>query len=172
MNQELKAGKFKKDFDKVIIFRVEKKLYGLEIKVVHGIETLPEITPLGLPNIPDYIAGIFNLRGEVVPLIDARKKLNIRAKDDQDISLKRVLIIEIDQGKVGIIVDEVCEIIEFIDEDIHPLPAGIGGLSSEFIKGIGKLKDKLITILDIVVFITSEGKFDLDFIEDLENYIN
>ncbi|AZR72916.1 hypothetical protein BBF96_05630 [Anoxybacter fermentans] len=162
----------KSKFDKVIIFRIEKKLYGLEITDVQGIEPLPEITGLGLPNVPDYIAGIFNLRGEVVPLIDARKKLTIKTKDDEDKSLKRVLIIEIEQGKVGIIVDEVREIYEFTDEDIYPLPKGIGGLKCDFVKGIGKMDEKLIIILDINVFITSEGKFDLDFMEDLEDYLN
>ena len=166
-----KEGLNKSKFDKVIIFRVEKKLYGLEIKEVQGIEQLPEITPLGLPGIPDFIAGMFNLRGEVVPLIDARKKLTIKSKDDEDIALKRVLVVEIEQGKVGVIVDEVREICEFAEENMHPLPKGVGGLKSEFVKGIGKLNDRLIMVLDIDVFVTSEGKFQLDFMEDLEGYL-
>lgn len=167
MKVENKSG-----FDKIIIFRIEKKLYGLEITDLQGIETLPEITGLGLPNIPDFIAGIFNLRGDVVPLIAARKKLNIRSKDTEGDTLKRVLVIELkNRSKVGIIVDEVREIYEFDEKDIHPLPEGIGGLHSEFVKGIGKLDNKLITVLDIDVFITSDGKFELDFMDELENYL-
>lgn len=168
-NRDRQVSKSK--FDKVIIFRVDNKLYGLEITEVQGIEQLPEITPLGLPGVPDFIAGMFNLRGEVVPLIEARKKLTIKSRDDGDMSLKRVLVVEIDQGKVGIIVDEVREITEFTDENIHPLPKGIGGLKSDFVKGIGKSDNKLIIILDIEVFVSSDGKFQLDFMEDLESYL-
>ncbi len=157
--------------DKIIIFRIDKNLYGLEITDVQGIEPLPEITGLGLPNVPDYIAGIFNLRGEVVPLIDARKKLSIKVKDNEDAILKRVLLFEIEKGKVGIIVDEVREIYEFSEEDIHPIAQGIGGLELDFVKGIGKMDNKLITILDIEVFITSEGKLELGFMDDIENYL-
>ncbi len=171
LSDDMKEQNNMQKFDKIIIFRIEKKLYGLEITDLQGIEIMPEITELGLPNIPDFIAGIFNLRGEVVPLIDARKKLNIRSKSDEDKQLKRVLIIELSQGKVGLIVDEVREIFEFDEQDIHPLPQGIGGLSSDFVKGIGKIQDKLITILDIDVFITSDGKFELDFMDELENYL-
>ncbi|MCK4261361.1 MAG: purine-binding chemotaxis protein CheW [Halanaerobiales bacterium] len=163
--------KGKNGLDKIIIFRIEKNLYGLEITDVQGIEPLPEITNLGLPHVPDYIAGMFNLRGEVVPLIDARKKLNIKVKDNEDKTLKRVLLFEIEKGKVGIIVDEVREIYEFAEEDIHPIVQGIGGLELGFVKGIGKVDNKLITILDIEVFITSEGKLELDFIDDLEDYL-
>lgn len=161
----------KSRFDKIIVFRVDKNLYGLEITDLQGIETLPEITPLGLPNIPDFIAGIFNLRGDVVPLIDARKKLTLKSKDNEDLELKRVLIVEKNQGKVGIIVDEVREINEFEDGDLHPLPTGIGGLKSDFVRAIGKLDNRLIIIMDIDIFITSDGKFQLDFMEDLENYL-
>lgn len=170
-NKTREDQKSKSKFDKVIIFRVENKLYGLEITEIQGIEPLPEITPLGLPNIPDFIAGIFNLRGDVVPLIDARKKLAIKNKDEGDLSLKRVLVVEVQQGKVGIIVDEVREIVGFEDENVHSLPKGIGGLKSEFVKGIGKSDDKLIIIMDINVFITSDGKFQLDFMDDLESYL-
>lgn len=159
-------------FDKIIIFRIEKKLYGLEITEIQGIEPLPEITDLGLPNVPDFIAGIFNLRGEVVPLVDARKKLTIKTVDNEDRSLKRVLVVEVEQDKVGIIVDEVREIYEFTAEDVHPLPQGIGGLKSNFVRGIGKMDNKLITILDIEIFITADGKFNLDFMEDLEGMLN
>lgn len=161
----------KSRFDKIIIFRVDKNLYGLEITDIQGIETLPEITPLGLPNIPDFIAGIFNLRGDVVPLIEARKKLAVKSRDGEDLDLKRVLVVEINQGKVGIIVDEVREITEFQDGDLHPLPTGIGGLKSDFVRAIGKVDNRLIIIMDINIFITSDGKFQLDFMEDLENYL-
>lgn len=160
----------KSRFDKIIIFRVDKNLYGLEITDIQGIETLPEITPLGLPNIPDFIAGIFNLRGDVVPLIDARKKLTVKSVNN-DRELQRVLVVEINHGKVGIIVDEVREIYEFEEQDLHPLPTGIGGLKSEFVRAIGKIDNRLIIIMDINIFITSDGKFQLDFMEDLENYL-
>lgn len=158
--------------DKVIIFRIDNKLYGLEITDVQGIEPLSQITELGLPNVPDFIAGIFNLRGEVVPLIDSRKKLSISSSKKGDDSLKRVLLNEVDNGKVGIIVDEVREIYEFDEKDIHPLPTGVGGLSANFVKGIGKFNENLIIILDIDVFVTADEKFDLEFMDDLEDYLS
>jgi purine-binding chemotaxis protein CheW len=170
-NKAKEEQKTKSRFDKIIIFRVDKSLYGLEITDIQGIETLPEITPLGLPNIPDFIAGIFNLRGDVVPLIDARKKLTVKTKNTENLELQRVLVVEINHAKVGIIVDEVREIYEFVDGDLHPLPVGIGGLKSEFVRAIGKIDNRLIIIMDINFFITAEGKFQLDFMDDLESYL-
>ena len=129
----------------IVTFKLGNEEYAVDILEVQEINRMVEIT--SIPNAPSYVEGVINLRGKVIPVINLRKKFGLDSKEMD--SQSRIMVVDIG-STVGLIVDSVSEVLRLSSDTIEPPPpmtAGNG--SSEYIKGVGKLADRLLILLDI-----------------------
>lgn len=119
--------------------------YGVPITKVH--EIIPMANPTKLPQVPDFVEGIINLRGKIIPIIDLKKRFGMDAS--QVSSESRSVVVEVDGQTVGIIVDEVSEVLRLSQDSIEPPPSVIGGITADYLIGVGKIEDRLLILLDM-----------------------
>lgn len=127
-----------------LTFTLEEEVYGIEIKYVTEIIGIQSITKV--PEVPDYVKGIINLRGKIIPVIDVRLKFGKDAIEYDDRTC--IVVIDIIEVAVGLIVDNVDEVLTIGDQDIAAPPANKTGFENKYIKGIGKSGDKVQLLLD------------------------
>jgi len=142
--------------NKLLQFELEGELYGVEISKVREINGLMEIT--AVPKTPTFMKGLINLRGKVLPVIDLRLKFGLAEGEYNDRTSIIVIDIKSIHGDVhmGIIVDTVSEVISLGARQIEPPPSFGTQLKSEYIKGVAKIRDRVIIILDIDLILTDE----------------
>ncbi|MGF7184284.1 purine-binding chemotaxis protein CheW [Desulfitispora alkaliphila] len=136
--------------------------FGVPITQVHEINRLT--TPTKIPNVPDFVEGVINLRDKVIPIIDIKKRFNMAVSDYSDDT--RVIVIEVVGQTVGIIVDAVSEVLRISDDAIEPPPAFIAGIGSEYLTGVGKLDNRLLILLDLDEIFSSGEKDELRKVSD------
>lgn len=129
----------------LVTFNINNEEFAVDILNIQSINRMVEITKV--PNSPDYVEGIINLRGQIIPIISLRKRLHFDQKEyDKN---TRFIVVEIDNKVYGFIVDSVNEVLR-IDRNItEPPPPMVGGIDSDYITAIGKLEDRLIILLDL-----------------------
>jgi purine-binding chemotaxis protein CheW len=128
----------------IVGFRVGNETYGVPITALHEIVRVPEIT--AVPDAPDYMEGVINLRGKIVSVIDLRKRFGI--KETTPSRRNRILVVEYNGRLSGLIVDSASEVLKIPPTDIEPPPAVLqeGGLNC--VTGLGKYQGRLIMLLD------------------------
>lgn len=131
--------------NKYVIFRLEDESYGINIDDVRSIEKIQDYTRV--PNTKEYVKGVMNLRGEVIPIVDLRKKLGLSEKEVN--SSSRVIVVSKDDVKVGLLVDSSSEVIEIDKNDIDNPPSTGNKDFKDYIKGIGKVNKRLIILIDL-----------------------
>jgi len=143
-----KAGKY-------LTFRLAAEEYGLEILKVREIIGLMDITQV--PRTPHYIRGVINLRGIVIPVLDLRSKFSMENHEDTEESCIIVVEIASQTGSVqmGILVDAVSEVLDIEEENIQDAPSFGGDVNTDFILGMGKVKDEVKILLDIDKVLTA-----------------
>ncbi len=129
----------------VVVFSLGQVEYGGDIKKVQEIIRLPEVT--ALPGTADYILGIINLRGSIIPIVDLKKKLGLPNSEITDET--RVIVVEISNKKVGLIVDEVSEVISFPAEEISTADDVGFGIQEKHILGVVRINERLLVLLDL-----------------------
>jgi len=129
---------------KNLTFNVDNEIYGFEIKYVRQIIGLQDITPV--PEQPKYIKGIINLRGQIIPVMDIRLKFQKEEKDYDDRTC--IVVLDVDDLSLGVIVDRVSEVIEIADENITDAPDFDQEINERYIRGIGKIEEKVVILLD------------------------
>lgn len=134
-----------KNIIQLVSFFIDDVEYGVNILDVHDILRIPEITRL--PNTPDFIRGVINLRGNVIPVIHARRRFGLKKGKITD--LTRIIVIETNEKLAGLMVDSVHQVVRIPEEFVDPPSDMIEGISDKYLKGIGRLKDRLIVILNI-----------------------
>ena len=117
----------------------------MDILNVQEINKLMEMTKV--PQAPDYVTGILNLRGQIVTVIDLGKKLGLASTDFSEST--RNIIVNSDKEYIGLLVSRISDVVEANWEKVEEPPANIGGVQGAFFKGVFKTKDKLIGILDV-----------------------
>ena len=129
-----------------LVFRLDDEEFGVDIrKITTIVEKSMSITRV--PNTPDFIKGVINLRGEIIPVIDSRIKFGMPPVSYEEDA--RIIIIKLEDIIAGIIVEQVAEVIELNEENIENA-ANIGGsLSMDYISGIGKTDGRIVTILNL-----------------------
>lgn len=138
--------------------------YGVPITQVQ--EIIPMTKPTRLPQVPDFVEGIINLRGKIIPIIDLKKRFDMEATEIT--SDTRSVVVEVSGQTVGIIVDEVSEVLRLSKDNIEPPPAAIGGITAEYLTGVGKLEDRLLILLDMDKILTEQEKAELVGVGELE----
>ena len=128
---------------KFLTFLLGREEYGIEIKHVTEIVGLQNITEV--PELPDYVRGIINLRGKIIPVIDVRRRFKKEAREYDDRTC--TIVIDIKETSVGLIVDTVSEVLSIPDQDIVP-PPNINSYHQKYIKGIGKVGSNVKLLLD------------------------
>lgn len=137
----------------LVTFRLGEEEYGVDILKVHEIDRMMDITEV--PNAPASIEGVINLRGKVIPVINLRRKFNLPEREADS----RTKIVVVDIGtSAGMIVDSVSEVLRISSDIIEPPPPMTAGVSSEYIRGVGKLKDRLLILLDIEKLLGTDEK--------------
>jgi purine-binding chemotaxis protein CheW len=129
----------------LVSFNLEDVEYGIDILSVHEILRIPDLTRL--PNTPKFIKGVINLRGNVIPVVDIRERFGFKKAPVTEFS--RIIVIESDDKLIGMLVDNVSQVLRIRDSNIDPPSLLIEGVSEEFISGVGRLKDRLIIILNL-----------------------
>ena len=129
----------------LVSFRIGNEEFGIDIMRVQEINKMTNITEI--PNSPDFVEGIINLRGRVIPVIDLRTRLRLeKRKSDKD---SRIIIVEIEAKTIGFIVDSVNEVLRVPASTFENPPEIVSGIDTEFIQSVGKLEDRLLLLIDL-----------------------
>jgi purine-binding chemotaxis protein CheW len=137
---------------KYLTFVSGKEEYGIAILQVREIIGVMAITTV--PQTPDYMKGVINLRGKVIPVIDLRLKFSM--PEEEYTQETCVIVVEVTNTQIGIIVDSVSEVVDIGSEEIEETPDFGQGIDTAFIMGLGKVKEKIIILLDIEMVLSSE----------------
>ena len=142
----------KSDIDllQLVTFDIGDEEFGVDILKVQEINRMLGITRV--PRTPDFVEGVINLRGKIIPVIDLRKRFKMDGKDSDKHT--RIVVVEIDQKIVGFIVDTVSEVLRISSSTVEPPPPIVAGIDSEYISGVGKLEDRLLLLLDLNKLLT------------------
>ena len=135
-----------------VTFRLDDETYGINVMQVQEVLRVTEIAPV--PGAPDYVLGIINLRGNVVTVIDTRKRFGLSPKEADDAS--RIVIIEALDQVVGILVDSVAEVVYLRQSEIEPAPNVNNEESSRFIQGVSNRENELLILVDLNKLLTEE----------------
>jgi purine-binding chemotaxis protein CheW len=135
-----------------LTFALGQEIYGIEIRYVREIIGLQPVTRL--PEVPDYIKGIINLRGKIIPVVDVRLKFKKEAAEYNDRTC--IIVIETSELTVGLIVDNVDEVIAIDDENIAPPPDARAGIQNRYINGIGMVGNDVKLLLDCEILLHEE----------------
>jgi purine-binding chemotaxis protein CheW len=138
----------------LVSFKIASEEYGIDILNVQEINKMTQITKV--PNAPEFVEGVINLRGRVIPVIDLRTRLGLEKKEfDKD---TRIIVVELNKSTVGFIVDAVSEVLRIPVNIIEAPPEIVSGLDSEFIKAVGKLEDRLLILIDLNKVLSANEK--------------
>jgi purine-binding chemotaxis protein CheW len=137
---------------KYLTFALANEEYGLEILKVREIMGIMDITTV--PRTPDYVKGVINLRGKVIPVVDLRLKFGFEVIEQTKETC--IIVVEVNGVQIGIIVDRVSEVLDILIDDIEDLPSFGSSVNTDFILGIGKAKEKVIMLLDITQVVAGD----------------
>jgi len=150
----------KKD-GKHLIFQIDERGYGIPILTVNEIIGVMEVTPI--PKAPSFIKGIINLRGKIIPVMDLRLKFGMDEKAYNEQTCIIIVNINIEEvvRQIGVVVDIVSEVVNILASDIEEAPKFGKRRGDDFLSGIGKIKDKVVMLLNIEKVIYTEEVIEL-----------
>ena len=129
----------------IVGFQVGRETYGVPITALHEIVRVPEIT--AVPDAPDFVEGVINLRGRIVAVVDLRKRFG--EKQIQASRRNRILVVEHNGKLTGLMVDSASEVIKIPEADVEAAPAAFLEGSMNCVTGLGKCKGRLVVLLDL-----------------------
>ena len=141
----------------LVSFKIGDEEFGVDILRVQEINRMVEVTRV--PNSPECVDGVINLRGKVIPIIDLRRRLGMpRREHNKD---TRIVVVELSGKIVGFVVDAVSEVLRIPKNVTEPPPAIVSGIDAEYITAVGKLADRLLILLDLEKVLSTEEKRSL-----------
>jgi purine-binding chemotaxis protein CheW len=141
----------------LVAFRVGREEFGVDVRKVEGVISLVDITRM--PRAPEFVEGIINLRGQIIAVVDLAKRLQIPAAERS--SESRIVVVEAQDVKVGLIVVSP-EVININKDDVESSPTlAAGDVESSFIKGIVKIDERLLILLDVEKVLSEEERADI-----------
>lgn len=141
---------------KFTVFRIADEDFGIGIESV--VEILKAQKVFSVPNLPDFLLGVINVRGVVIPILDLRRRFGTQPAPQKE----RIIIVRYDGKKIGLLVDEVREIISLTPEEVLSPPAIFKSFRTEYLTGLGKKKERIIILLNIDRLLTSNEKIILE----------
>lgn len=145
--QVVSGGKGAGDSMHMVGFTVGSEEFCVDILKVQEIIRMVEITVM--PNSPDYVEGVINLRGKIIPIIDFRKRMHLPFTDNLNEQSRRIVVVSFGRVTVGLVVDKVSHVMKLSTDQISPTPEVIKGFESECLMGVGRSGDKLLILLDL-----------------------
>lgn len=140
------------DLIQLVTFSIGEEEFGVNILQVQEIIRTMEIT--NVPRAPEFVEGVINLRGKVIPIVDMRSRFGLESKEHDKYT--RIIVVEIGVIIVGFVVDSVSEVLRIPATSVQPPPPVVAGMDSEYIDGVGKLEDRLLILLDLDSLIDNE----------------
>jgi purine-binding chemotaxis protein CheW len=142
----------------IVSFRLANEEYGVDIMRAQEIIMPGQITRV--PEVPDYICGLINLRGHVIPIVDLRKRFGLNAKPNDEHT--RIIVVNVASKTIGIVVDAVTEVLRINAGQIEPPPSSVSGIDHDYIRGLVKLEDKLLILLNIERILSRRDQTKMD----------
>ena len=142
----------------LVSFKLGKEEFGVDILKVQEINRMLEITEM--PNSPEFVEGIVNLRGRIIPVLDLKKRLHLPVKEHDNST--RIIVVELNNKTVGFIVDEVSEVLRIESSITEPPPEMVAGIESDYITAVAKLEDRLLILLDLSKVLSQEEEKELE----------
>jgi len=133
----------------LVTFQLGEEDYGIDIMAVDSIVRVQDIR--AIPNAPGYVEGIFNLRGDIIPVINLHKRFHLKKAElsEEDEQLSGFIVIDINGMKLAVIIDKVSRVVSIDTSKIQPPPQMISGIGAEYIQGVYNKEDGYLIILDI-----------------------
>ena len=150
-------GESSSELLQLVTFHLRDEEFAVDILYIQGINRMIEITKV--PNSPDYVEGIISLRGNILPIIDLRRRLGLPAKEYDKST--RFIVVEMESKVIGFIVDSVSEVLRINRYLTEPPPDIIAGINSDYITSVAKLEDRIIILLDLNKVLTDHQKAEL-----------
>jgi len=142
----------------LVSFKIANEEFGVDILNVQEINKMVQITKV--PNSPEFVEGVINLRGRVIPVVNLRVKMSMPNKEyDKD---TRIIVVDLPGKTVGFLVDSVSEVLRIPQNIIEPPPSIVAGINSNYITAVGKLEDRLLILLDLDKVLLDEEKTVLE----------
>lgn len=141
----------------LVVFKLGEEEYGIEIGFAQGIIRIPEQI-LKMPDMPPFLKGMIDLRGQVIPVIDLKERFSFQETVRGDDS--RLLILDLETMLMGILVDDITEVIKIEEEAIEKLSVEISSLGNNGVQGIVRIDERLILLLDALKFKTEVFRSD------------
>ncbi|OPJ56527.1 chemotaxis protein CheW [Alkalithermobacter paradoxus] len=138
---------------KYVIFKLNKEEYGVDIMTVKEVSEFKEAVKV--PNTPNFVEGIINIRGDITPIINLKKRFDI---EDNKSEMSRIIVVSIKDKLIGFLVDDASQVVSIDENSIDPPPEIISGIDKKYIEGIGKLQDKMVIILNLEKVLTEDEK--------------
>jgi purine-binding chemotaxis protein CheW len=137
------------DQHQLVTFQLGEELYGINIMDVKEIVRVQDVR--AIPNAPMYVEGIFNLRSEIIPIINLHKRFHLKkiVVSEDDELLSGFIILDIDGMKLGVIIDRVSRVVTIEKEDVQPPPQMVSGIGAEYIQGVVRQEHGYLIILGI-----------------------
>ena len=146
------------DLIQLVTFNIADEVFGMDILKVQEIIRMTEITRV--PNSFEYVVGVINLRGKIIPIINLRRRLGMPRIDNTTDS--RIIVVEHNDVVIGLVVDMVNQVTQVKESLAEPPPPMVGGVDSGFITSIYNLKDRIIIYLDLTAVIANVNVDDLE----------
>ncbi|MCH8850093.1 MAG: chemotaxis protein CheW [Chloroflexi bacterium] len=137
----------------LVVFDLASEAYGVDIGAVREIIRMQTITRM--PRTPDYVEGVINLRGKVTPVVDLRKRFGL--EEGEESLAKRIIVVDTGERSMGFVVDAVSEVLRIPSGSVEPPASVVMGVDSDYMVGIVKLPDRLISLLDLERVMDSSG---------------
>ena len=144
-----------------VTFALGSEEYGVDIAQVQEINRM--VTIINVPRAPQFMEGVINLRGQLIPIIDLRTRFGMERSERTKNT--RIVVTEIGNKRIGMVVDSVSEVLRIPVEQIEDAPDLVAGVDTEYIRGVGKMGDRLIIMLDLGRVISGSEKVQLQKLE-------
>ena len=146
----METNTLQQDEQQLVVFDLSTEAYGVDIGAVREIIRLQDITKV--PRTPEFVEGVINLRGKVIPVVDLRKRFGLPAEEES--KENRIVVVDIGAQDIGVIDDAVTEVLRIATESVEPPASVIITADSEYLLGIAKLDSRLIILLDLEQVLT------------------
>ncbi len=145
----------------LVTFHVGDEEFGVEILAVREINRMMEITRV--PHAPSFVEGVINLRGQVIPVVDLRRRFGMPPREHDRNT--RIVVVELSDKVVGFVVDSVSEVLRVPASLVEPPPPIVGGVEREYLEGVVKLEDRLLILLNLQRLLGEEEARELEAFE-------
>jgi purine-binding chemotaxis protein CheW len=144
--------------EQLVVFELTDEVYGVDISRVHEIIRMAQITRV--PRAPDFVEGVINLRGKVIPVIDLQKRFGLGSGGRSKAS--RIVVVDVEDNTIGMIVDGVSEVLRLPVSAIEPPSPIVATIDSDYVRGIAKVEERLIILLDLDRILSKQQRSRLE----------